>query len=293
MENLASPRGVKEIIERHAFRFSKSLGQNFLIDENILKKIVNGADIQEQDGVLEVGPGIGTMTRELARRAGQVVAIEIDKVLLPILEETLAGYTNIQVIHGDILKLDLSEILHRYFAGRNLKIVANLPYYITTPIIMRFLEEGIPFDTMVVMVQKEVADRMAASPGTKDYGALTVGVQYFTHPHIIGKVPASVFFPPPKVDSTVIALKRREESPVWVKDRKLLFKVVKAAFAQRRKTLLNTLSSGGLDIQDKEIWKGILERSGIDPNRRGETLSLEEFGNLANVIADTAEAPHN
>jgi 16S rRNA (adenine1518-N6/adenine1519-N6)-dimethyltransferase len=293
MENLTSPRKVKEIIERHAFRFSKSLGQNFLIDENILKKIVNGADIQEEDGVLEVGPGIGTLTRELARRSGQVVAVEIDKALLPILEETLAGYNNIQLIHGDILKLDLSEILHRYFAGRNLKIVANLPYYITTPIISRFLEEGIPFDIMVVMIQKEVADRIAASPGSKDYSALSVGVQYFTQPRIIGKVPAGVFYPPPKVDSTIIALKRREEAPVWVKDRKLFFRLVKAAFAQRRKTLLNTLSSGALEIQDKEFWKGTLEKSGIDPNRRGETLSLEEFGHLANVVADAEEVSRN
>lgn len=283
MEKLVSPKVTKEIVERYGFKFSKSLGQNFLIDENILYKIIDGAEISKEDGVIEIGPGIGTLTQVLAERAGKVVAVEIDKNLLPILEETLREADNVEVINQDVLKLDLRGLIRDKFEGKPVKVIANLPYYVTTPIIMKFLEERIPVSSMVVMIQKEVADRMQAKPGTKDYGALSVAVQYYCEPRIITKVPKSVFIPQPKVESTVIQLKVLENPKVKVKDEGLLFDIVRAAFGKRRKTLLNALSSSNLGL-DKEKIKEILSKSNIQEERRGETLTIEEFAHLADCI---------
>jgi 16S rRNA (adenine1518-N6/adenine1519-N6)-dimethyltransferase len=284
MQSLTSPKVLKELLERHGFHFSKSLGQNFLIDENILQKIIQGAGITENDQVLEIGPGVGTMTSALAQKAAAVTAVEIDSALLPILKETLQDFANVNVIHGDILKLDLAELAQNAFHAKPFKVVANLPYYITTPIIMRFLEEEQPFLSITVMIQKEVAERMAAVPGTKDYGALSVAVQFFTHPRIIGKVPASVFMPSPKVDSIVISLDKREEPAVAVKSRPDFFRTVRAVFSQRRKTLLNTLSSADLTGLGKDELREKLISLKIDPQRRGETLSLEELARLSNNL---------
>lgn len=288
MGQLTSPRVIKDIVERHNFRFSKSLGQNFLIDKNIVDKIIEGAEITEEDRVLEVGPGIGTLTHELVERAKKVVAVEIDKNLLPVLEETLGGPPNLRIIHGDILKIDLERLVDEEFGGMDFKVVANLPYYITTPIIMRFLEEGLPFTTLTVMIQKEVAQRMNAKPSEAEYGSLSVAVQYYTKPRIVCRVPAGVFMPQPKVDSMVIALDRRNSPPVEVKDRDLFFQVVRGAFAKRRKTLLNNLTSGEFGKWDKGEMLKVLETAGVDPKRRGETLTIEEFALVANnmIIAE-------
>ncbi|MFU0800572.1 MAG: 16S rRNA (adenine(1518)-N(6)/adenine(1519)-N(6))-dimethyltransferase RsmA [Xylanivirga thermophila] len=286
-QSLTSPKALNDIISRHGFSFSKTLGQNFLIDRNILDKIIDGANISPGDNVLEVGPGVGTLTRELAGKAKDVVAVEIDKALMPILEETLGDLDNVSIVQGDILKLDLYDLIARYFDDERFKVVANLPYYITTPIIMNFLESGVPVDSIIVMVQKEVAQRMAAQPCSKDYGALTVAVNYYSKPRIITKAPASVFMPKPKVDSMVIALDRREEPPVLVWDKELFFKVIKSAFSMRRKTLLNSLSNleayTGLT---KDALRSALNACGIDGGRRGETLSIEEFAMVTNSIND-------
>lgn len=277
-ETLTAPKHLKEVVAKHDFKFKKSLGQNFLVDKNILNKIVDGAQITEDDVVLEVGPGAGVLTQALASRARQVVAVELDRSLLPILEETLAGFSNVEVINGDILKLDLQELFHRY-PGEKLKVVANLPYYITTPVIMRFLEEKLPLASLVVMVQKEVAERMIAKPGGKDFGMLSVGVQYHTEPSIITMVPRTVFIPPPEVGSAVVKLTAREKPPVEIPDEKDFFRVVKAAFGQRRKTLRNALLGGlGINKEDLEV---ILVKANIQGSRRGETLSLEEFAELS------------
>lgn len=284
MRPLTSPKVIKDIIDRHNFRFSKSLGQNFLIDSNIVEKIMEGAQINSQDRVLEIGPGIGTITQELVSKAGKVVAVEIDKDLLPVLDETLGKPSNLSIIQGDILKIDLEGLVKEFFDGKDFKVVANLPYYITTPIIMRFLEEKLPFTTLTVMVQKEVAQRMAARPGQKEYGALSVAVQYYTNPRVVCKVPASVFMPRPKVDSMVIALDRRHSPPAEVYDRDIFFKVVRGAFAKRRKTLLNNLTSGDLEEWSKQDILEILEDSGIDPQKRGETLSIQQFAIIANSM---------
>lgn len=281
-KRLYSPAVVKEIIEKHGFRFSKSLGQNFLIDGNIIDRIIDGANIKADDGIIEVGPGIGTLTQKLCESAGKVVAIELDNNLLPILEETLGGYSNFEVVHGDVLKVDLNKIIEEKLEARKVKVVANLPYYITTPIIMKLLEENIKIDKIVVMVQKEVALRMKANPGNKDYGALSIAVQYYSKPEIIVDVPKNVFMPRPNVDSAVIMLDVYHEPIIKVKDEKLFFKVVKAAFGKRRKTLLNALTSG-IELKKEEI-EVVLERSGIDPVRRGETLSITEFARIADEI---------
>ena len=284
MHPLTSPRFLKDLLTRHGFSFSKSLGQNFLIDENILNKIVSGAEISKEDNVLEIGPGAGTLTYALARQAAKVVAVEIDSALLPVLKETLDGLDNVQVIHGDILKMDLNDLIQSSFDNKPFKVVANLPYYITTPIIMRFLEEELPYSSITVMIQKEVAERMAAKPGNKDYGALSVAVQFYTLPKIIGKVPSSVFMPPPKVDSIVINLKKRSSPAVDVADTARFFQVVKAVFAQRRKTLLNTLNAANIARLDKEELSKLLRSLNIDPQRRGETLTLEELAAISNNI---------
>ncbi|MGB4184396.1 MAG: 16S rRNA (adenine(1518)-N(6)/adenine(1519)-N(6))-dimethyltransferase RsmA [Caldicoprobacterales bacterium] len=284
MKSLTSPKVIKDIMERHNFRFSKSLGQNFLIDGNIVKKIMEGAEITKEDRVLEIGPGIGTLTQELVSTAAKVVAVEIDKSLLPVLEETLGQPPNLRIVHGDILKIDIRGLINEFFEGKEFKVVANLPYYITTPIIMRFLEEDLPFTALTVMIQKEVAQRMAAKPGQKEYGSLSVAIQYYTKPRIVCKVPSNVFMPKPKVDSIVIALDRLEEPPVDVFDRDLFFKVVRAAFAKRRKTILNNLTSGELEEWSREDILRVLESVGIDPQRRGETLSIQEFALIANSL---------
>lgn len=284
MLKLSSPNTIKYIIKKYGFHFSKGLGQNFLIDENIVNKIVDGAEVTEDDYVLEIGPGIGVMTQALALRAKKVVAIEIDKSLLPVLDETLSGLDNVEIVSADVLDLDLKALIAEKFDGKMPKVVANLPYYVTTPIIMKFLEEGIPVSDIVVMIQKEVAARMAAVPSTKAYGALSVAVQFYSEPSIITNVPRTVFMPAPNVDSIVIRMKIREKPPVDVIDKKLFFRVVRASFAKRRKTLSNTLSSDLAGFEKPEILE-VLGQSGIDPQRRGETLSMEEFGLLANNFA--------
>lgn len=282
MDRLSSHRATKDIVDKHGFKFSKSLGQNFLIDDNVIDKIIDGARVKEGDKVIEVGPGIGTLTREMAKRAEKVVAVEIDKNLIPILKETLADFDNTEVVNEDILKVDINKLVDEKLSGDPVKLIANLPYYITTPIVMKFLEEDIPVTDIVVMVQKEVADRMNAVPSTKDYGALSVAVQYYCDTEIVAKAPRHMFIPQPKVDSTVIGLHIREERKYKADNEQLFFKTVKAAFGQRRKTLLNSLSSMG--VLDKAKIKEVLAEAGIDEKRRGETLSIEEFAHLSNII---------
>jgi len=284
-KRLVSPSVTKDIVRRHDFQFKKSLGQNFLIDGNILDKIVVAAELDQEAGALEIGPGIGTLTQELCEEAGQVVAVEKDNRLLNVLKETLAGYDNVHVHHADVLETDLHEIFRTYFANRQVSVVANLPYYVTTPIVMKLLEEKLPLRNIVVMVQREVADRMAAKPGGKDYGALTIAVQFYCEPEIVCRVPESAFMPAPNVESTVIKLKVRQTPAVDVQDEKLFFHLVKASFAQRRKTLINNLQNNLQPKREKDALLAALERCGIDPTRRGETLSLEEYAKLANELA--------
>ena len=277
-----SHQATKEVVQKHNFKFSKSLGQNFLIDTNVIDRILEGARVKEGDYVIEVGPGIGTLTKEMGRSAEKVVAIEIDKTLIPILEETLVDFPNIEVINQDILKVNVQELVKEKLNGGPVKLVANLPYYITTPIVMKFLEEDIPVTDIVVMVQKEVADRMNAKPNTKDYGALSVAVQYYCDTEIVAKAPRHMFMPQPNVDSTVIGLHVREEQIYHVDNEDIFFKTVKASFGQRRKTLLNSL--GGLGFLSKDQIKEALKEANIDEKRRGETLSIEEFASLSNAV---------
>lgn len=282
MDRLSSHKATKEVVQKHNFKFSKSLGQNFLIDTNVIDRIIEGARVKEGDYVIEVGPGIGTLTKEMGRTAEKVVAIEIDKTLIPILEETLSDSPNIEVINQDILKVDVQELVREKLNGGPVKLIANLPYYITTPIVMKFLEEDIPVTDIVVMVQKEVADRMNAKPSTKDYGALSVAVQYYCDTEIVAKAPRHMFMPQPNVDSTVIGLHVREERKYIVDNEDVFFKTVKASFGQRRKTLLNSL--GGLGFLSKDQIRVALQEANIDEKRRGETLSIEEFASLANEV---------
>ena len=282
MDRLSSHKATKEVVQKHNFKFSKSLGQNFLIDTNVIDRILEGARVQEGDYVIEVGPGIGTLTKEMGRTAEKVVAIEIDKTLIPILEETLADFPNIEVINQDILKVNVQELVKEKLNGGPVKLIANLPYYITTPIVMKFLEEDIPVTDIVVMVQKEVADRMNAQPNSKDYGALSVAVQYYCDTEIVAKAPRHMFMPQPNVDSTVIGLHVREEKKYNVDNEDIFFKTVKASFGQRRKTLLNSL--GGLGFLSKDQIKLALQEANIDEKRRGETLSIEEFASLSNAV---------
>ena len=282
MDRLSSHKATKEVVQKHNFKFSKSLGQNFLIDTNVIDRILEGARVKEGDYVIEVGPGIGTLTKEMGRTAEKVVAIEIDKTLIPILEETLADFPNIEVINQDILKVDVQELVKEKLNGGPVKLIANLPYYITTPIVMKFLEEDIPVTDIVVMVQKEVADRMNAQPNSKDYGALSVAVQYYCDTEIVAKAPRHMFMPQPNVDSTVIGLHVREEKKYNVDNEDIFFKTVKASFGQRRKTLLNSL--GGLGFLSKDQIKIALQEANIDEKRRGETLSIEEFASLSNAV---------
>lgn len=280
-KRLYSPSYVKEIIDKYNFRFSKGLGQNFLIDGNIVRKICEEGEISKEDDILEIGPGIGTLTEELSYKANKVVAVELDKSLFPILDETLAGCNNVEIVPGDILKIDLSKLFSEKFESENIKIVANLPYYITTPIIGRLLEEELDIDSILVMVQSEVAERMKASPGTKDYGSLSVFVQYYTDPEIVLSVPKTAFIPRPNVDSAVIKLKIRKEK-IELEDRETFFKVVKAAFSQRRKTILNSLSSGLKT--DKGTIRAILEKADIDPKLRAENLTIEDFSKISAIL---------
>ena len=282
MDRLSSHKATKEVVQKHNFKFSKSLGQNFLIDTNVIDRILEGARVTEGDYVIEVGPGIGTLTKEMGRTAEKVVAIEIDKTLIPILEETLADFPNIEVINQDILKVNVQELVKEKLNGGPVKLIANLPYYITTPIVMKFLEEDIPVTDIVVMVQKEVADRMNAQPNSKDYGALSVAVQYYCDTEIVAKAPRHMFMPQPNVDSTVIGLHVREEKKYNVDNEDIFFKTVKASFGQRRKTLLNSL--GGLGFLSKDQIKVALQEANIDEKRRGETLSIEEFASLSNAV---------
>ena len=282
MDRLSSHQATKEVVQKHNFKFSKSLGQNFLIDTNVIDRILEGARVKEGDYVIEVGPGIGTLTKEMGRSAEKVVAIEIDKTLIPILEETLEDFPNIEVINQDILKVNVQELVKEKLNGGPVKLVANLPYYITTPIVMKFLEEDIPVTDIVVMVQKEVADRMNAQPNSKDYGALSVAVQYYCDTEIVAKAPRHMFMPQPNVDSTVIGLHVREEKKYNVDNEDIFFKTVKASFGQRRKTLLNSL--GGLGFLSKDQIKIALQEANIDEKRRGETLSIEEFASLSNAV---------
>lgn len=284
-KEIASLQRTREMLAKHGFSFKKSLGQNFLIDGNILDKIVQTANISNNTGVIEIGPGFGALTEKLAHSAGKVVAFEIDDRLIPILNETLASYTNVTVIHSDILKINLSSIIEEHFQrNEDIMIVANLPYYVTTPIIMKLLEEQLPIRGIVCMVQKEVAERMSAKPSSKEYGSLSIAVQYFAQAETSFLVPNTVFMPKPNVDSAVIKLTLHEEKPVHVIDESLFFTVIRAAFAQRRKTIANNLANNLTDPIRKEELQMILSQVGIDPRRRGETLSLEEFASLSNAI---------
>ena len=283
-EKLSDPKKTIEVIQKYQFAFQKRFGQNFLIDAHVLEKIVSAAGITKDDCVLEIGPGIGTMTQYLAESAGQVIAVEIDTNLLPILADTLKDYSNVKVINQDILKVDINELVKEYNNGRPIKVVANLPYYITTPIIMGLFESNVPIDNITVMVQKEVADRMQVGPGSKDYGALSLAVQYYASPYIVANVPPNCFIPRPNVGSTVIRLTRYQEPPVQVKDPKLMFKLIRASFNQRRKTLQNGLNnSPEISFSKEEITKAI-ESLGVSPSVRGEALSLEQFAQLANYF---------
>mgnify|MGYP001658135916 CR=1 FL=1 len=283
-EKLSDPKKTIEVIQKYQFAFQKRFGQNFLIDAHVLEKIVSAAGITKDDCVLEIGPGIGTMTQYLAESDGQVIAVEIDTNLLPILADTLKDYSNVKVINQDILKVDINELVKEYNNGRPIKVVANLPYYITTPIIMGLFESNVPIDNITVMVQKEVADRMQVGPGSKDYGALSLAVQYYASPYIVANVPPNCFIPRPNVGSAVIRLTRYQEPPVQVKDPKLMFKLIRASFNQRRKTLQNGLNnSPEISFSKEEITKAI-ESLGVSPSVRGEALSLEQFAQLANYF---------
>lgn len=284
MKNLASISVIRDILEKSGFKFSKSLGQNFLTDENVLTKIVSGAEIDAETNVIEIGPGFGTLTQRLCMAAKKVVCIEIDQSAIPILQDNLSDFDNLKIINADVLKTDLKKIISEEFDDGIVKIAANLPYYITTPIIMNVLESRLNVDSLTIMIQKEVADRIAAKPSTKDYGALSVAVNYYSEPQIITTVPPSSFIPQPKVSSSVIKLKLREKPPVDVADEAGYFKVVKASFGQRRKTLLNALSnSPSIPLGKEDILK-VLKKCGIDEKRRGETLSLSEFADISNEI---------
>ena len=284
MEKLSNPQRTIEVIKKYEFCFQKKLGQNFLIDGHVLDKIIAGAGVTKDDMVLEIGPGIGTMTQYLAEAAGKVVAVEIDRNLLPILQETLADYDNVKVIHADVLSLDLEKLVQEENGGRPIKVVANLPYYITTPIIMALFEQHVPLANVTVMVQKEVAARMKSGPGSKDYGALSLAVQYYAEPYIVANVPCNCFMPRPNVDSAVIRLTRYEEPPVQVNDEKMLFKIIRASFNQRRKTLQNGLNnSSELNFTKDQIAAAIAE-AGFSPSVRGEALTLEQFAKLTDIL---------
>lgn len=286
MEKLSNPKVTIQTIQKYEFAFQKKFGQNFLIDDHVIGKIIKAAEITKDDMVLEIGPGIGTMTQYLAESARQVVAVEIDKNLIPILSETLADYDNVTVINEDILKLDICSLVEKENDGKPIKVVANLPYYITTPIIMGLFESHVPLKSITVMVQKEVAERMQAAPGTKEYGALSLAVQYYAETYIAANVPPNCFIPRPKVGSAVIRLTRYETPPVLAKNEKLMFQLIRASFNQRRKTLQNGIAnSAELSYTKLQVEKA-LEKMGLAANVRGESLTLAEFAGLSDIIAE-------
>ena len=283
MAELGNPQNTIEVLQKYRFNFQKKFGQNFLIDTHVLDKIIDASGVKEDDFVLEIGPGIGTMTQYLCERAREVVAVEIDKNLIPILSDTLKNYSNVTVINEDILKLDIKKLADEKNEGRPIKVVANLPYYITTPIIMGLFESHVPLDSITIMVQKEVADRMQCGPGTKDYGALSLAVQFYARPKVVLNVPASCFMPRPNVDSAVIRLERFKTPPVDVKNEHLMFKIIRASFNQRRKTMLNSVGNSGIGIT-KEALTNALETMGLPLTIRGEALTLEQFAELSNLL---------
>ena len=284
MEKLSNPQKTIETIKKYQFNFQKKFGQNFLIDEHVIQKIINGALVTKDDFVLEIGPGIGTMTQYLAEAAREVAAVEIDKKLIPILGETLSEYDNVTIINEDILKVDIGALALERNAGKPIKVVANLPYYITTPIIMGLFESHVPIDNITVMVQKEVADRMKVGPGSKDYGALSLAVQYYAKPYLVANVPANCFIPRPNVDSAVIRLTRHESPAVEVEDETLMFNMIRASFNQRRKTLQNGLKNSGLFPMSKEEIIEVIKEAGLPETVRGEALTLEQFARLSNLM---------
>ncbi|WP_226038380.1 16S rRNA (adenine(1518)-N(6)/adenine(1519)-N(6))-dimethyltransferase RsmA [Aquibacillus saliphilus] len=282
---IATPNKTKEILNKYGFSFKKSLGQNFLIDVNILEKIIHYAGINKQTGTLEIGPGMGALTEQLAIHSDKVVAFEIDQRLIPILNETLQVYSNIEIVNNDILKANIKEVIESHFdSGQKIKVVANLPYYITTPILMKLLMDRLPVSSFTVMIQKEVAERMAAVPNTKSYGSLSIAIQYYTHASVVMNVPKTVFMPQPNVDSSVLHLEVRQNPPVNVLDEDFFFKLVQACFGQRRKTLRNNLVRHFASILNKEQIESFLNDVEIDGTRRGESLTMEEFASLANVF---------
>ena len=283
-EKLGNPQNTIDILQKYHFTFQKKFGQNFLIDTHVLDKIIQAAEITKEDMVLEIGPGIGTMTQYLAESAGKVIAVEIDRNLIPILSETLSGYENVRIINEDVLKVDIRELAERENGGRPIKVVANLPYYITTPIIMGLFESHVPVESITVMVQKEVAQRMQTGPGNKNYGALSLAVQFYAKPYIVANVPPNCFMPRPKVGSAVIRLTRHEKPPVDVADEKLMFDIIRAAFNQRRKTLYNALRNSGKFESSDEMIADAIAQLGKGADVRGETLTLEEFARLSNDI---------
>ena len=285
--HLGNPTNTIAVLNRYGFSFQKKFGQNFLIDENVVEKIVRDAGVTKDDFVLEIGPGLGTMTQILCENAREVVAVEIDDKLIPILtEDTLSWYDNVTVIHEDILKLDIVKLANERNGGKPIKVVANLPYYITTPIIMGLIESHVPLDSITIMVQKEVADRMQVGPGTKDYGALSLAVQYYAKPQILLNVPASCFMPRPNVDSAVIQLTRYEKPPVEVADEHLMFRLIRASFNQRRKTMTNSVGNSPELSVSKEQMAAALEKCGLSATVRGEALTLAQFAELANVLSE-------
>lgn len=284
MATLGNPKNTIEVLQKYNFNFQKKFGQNFLIDTRVLEEIIDAADITKDDFVLEIGPGIGTMTQYLCEAAREVVAVEIDTNLIPILKDTLSAYDNVEVLNQDILKVDIASLAKERNNDRPIKVVANLPYYITTPIIMGLFESHVPIDSITIMVQKEVADRMQEGPGSKEYGALSLAVQYYAKPEIVVNVPPSCFMPQPKVGSAVIRLTRHEEAPVQVDNEKLMFQVIRASFNQRRKTLANGLNNFGSFGLSKEEIQSCIEELGVPVNIRGEALSLEQFAELSNII---------
>lgn len=284
MANLGIPQNTIAVLQKYNFNFQKKFGQNFLIDTHVLEKIMDSAEITKEDCVLEIGPGIGTMTQYLAERAGRVVVVEIDKNLIPILEDTLSEYENITIINNDILKVDINKITEELNGGKPIKVVANLPYYITTPIIMGLFESHVPLQSITIMVQKEVADRMQVGPGTKDYGALSLAVQYYAKPEIVANVPPNCFIPRPNVGSAVIRLTRYDAPPVQVEDEKKMFALIRASFNQRRKTLVNGLTNAPELNLTKEKVLDTLEKMELSPTVRGETLTLEQFAQLSNLL---------
>lgn len=284
MATLGNPTNTIEVLNKYSFQMQKKFGQNFLVDTHVLDKIISAANVTKDDMVLEIGPGIGTMTQYLCENAGKVVAVEIDKKLIPILTDTLAPYDNVTIINNDILKIDIKRLVNEENGGKPVKVVANLPYYITTPIIMGLFESHVPIDNITVMVQKEVADRMQVGPGTKDYGALSLAVQYYATPYIVANVPPNCFIPRPNVGSAVIRLTRHTKPPVEVTDEALMFRLIRASFNQRRKTLVNGLNNSPEITLSKELIATAIEQLGVSVNIRGEALTLEQFARLSNLI---------